>query len=81
MSVQSKISEIIDDALIVVNNQCSTNEDLRYFEGLLSGLILTTTNKKALKNLQEVLRLIDIELGQGGIFYEFTATTESNRGC
>lgn len=81
MSVQSKISEIIDDALIVVNNQCSTNEDLRYFEGLLSGLILTTTNKKALKNLQEVLRLIDIELGQGGIFYEFTATTASNRGC
>ena len=68
MSIQSKISEIIDDALVVVNNQSSTYEDLRYFEGLLSGLILTTKNKQALKNLQEVLRLIDIELGQGGIF-------------
>ena len=68
MSIQSKISEIIDDALVVVNNQSSTYEDLRYFEGLLSGLILTTKNKQALKNLQEVLRLIDTELGQGGIF-------------
>lgn len=68
MSVQSKISEIIDDALVVVNNQFSTNEDLRYFEGLLSGLIITTKNKQVLKNLQEVLHLIDIELGQGGIF-------------
>ena len=68
MGVQSKISEIIDDALVVVNSQFSTDEDLRYFEGLLSGLILTTKNKQALKNLQEVLHLIDIELGQGGIF-------------
>lgn len=68
MSVQRKISEIIDDALVVVNSQFSTDEDLRYFEGLLSGLILTTKNKQALKNLQEVLHLIDIELGQGGIF-------------
>lgn len=68
MSIQDKISGIIDDALIVINNQSSTYEDLRYFEGLLSGLILTTKNKQALKNLQEVLRLIDIELGQGGIF-------------
>ena len=68
MSVQSKISEIIDDALVVVNNQFSTNEDLRYFEGLLSGLIITTKNKQVLKNLQEVLHLIDIDLGQGGIF-------------
>lgn len=68
MSIQDKISGIIDDALIVINNQSSTYEDLRYFEGLLSGLILTTKNKQALKNLQEVLHLIDIELGQGGIF-------------
>lgn len=68
MSVQSKISGIIDDALVVINNQSSTYEDLRYFEGLLSGLILTTKNKQVLKNLQEVLHLIDIELGQGGIF-------------
>ncbi|WP_127147098.1 hypothetical protein [Veillonella sp. VA139] len=68
MSVQSKISEIIDDALVVINNQSSTYEDLRYFEGLLSGLILTTRNKQVLKNLKEVLHLIDIELGQGGIF-------------
>lgn len=68
MSMQSKISEIIDDALVVINNQFSTYEDLRYFEGLLSGLILTTKNKQASKNLQEVLHLIDIELGQGGIF-------------
>lgn len=68
MSMQSKISGIIDDALIVINNQSSTYEDLRYFEGLLSGLILTTKNKQSLKNLQEVLHLIDIELGQGGIF-------------
>lgn len=68
MSMQSKISGIIDDALVVVNNQFSTNEDLRYFEGLLSGLIITTKNKQVLKNLQEVLHLIDIELGQGGIF-------------
>lgn len=68
MGVQSKIASIIDDALVVVNNQFSTYEDLRYFEGLLSGLILTTKNKQALKNLQEVLHLIDIELGQGGIF-------------
>lgn len=68
MSVQSKISEIIDDALIVVNNGCSTYEDLRYFEGLLSGLIITTKNKQALKSLHEALHLIDIELGQGGIF-------------
>ena len=55
MSMQSKISGIIDDALIVINNQSSTYEDLRYFEGLLSGLILTTKNKQSLKNLQEVL--------------------------
>lgn len=68
MSVQSKISEIIDDALVVINDQSSTYEDLRYFEGLLSGLIITTKNKQVLKNLQEVLHLIDIELGQGGIF-------------
>ena len=68
MSVQSKISEIIDDALVVINDQSSTYEDLRYFEGLLSGLIITTKNKQLLKNLQEVLHLIDIELGQGGIF-------------
>lgn len=68
MGVQSKISEIIDDALVVVNNQSSTYEDLRYFEGLLSGLILTTKNKQLVKSLQEVLHLIDIELGQGGIF-------------
>lgn len=68
MSVQNKISEIIDDALVVVNNRFSTCEDLRYFEGLLSGLILTTKNKQVLKNLHEVLHLIDIELGQGGIF-------------
>ena len=68
MSIQDKISGIIDDALVVINNQSSTYEDLRYFEGLLSGLILTTKNKQALKNLQEVLHLIDIELGQGGIF-------------
>lgn len=68
MSVQDKISAVIDDALAVVRNPLSTYEDLRYFEGLLSGLILTTKNKQALKNLQEVLHLIDIELGQGGIF-------------
>ena len=68
MGVQSKIASIIDDALVVVNNQFSTYEDLRYFEGLLSGLILTTRNKQVLKNLKEVLHLIDIELGQGGIF-------------
>ena len=68
MSVQNKISEIIDDALVVVNNQFSTYEDVRYFEGLLSGLILTTRNKQLLKNLKEVLHLIDIELGQGEIF-------------
>ena len=67
-SIQDKISGILDDALVVINNQSSTYEDLRYFEGLLSGLILTTKNKQALKNLQEVLHLIDIELGQGGIF-------------
>ena len=68
MSMQSQISEIIDDALVVINNQFSTYEDLRYFEGLLSGLILTTKNKQLVKSLQEVLHLIDIELGQGGIF-------------
>lgn len=68
MSVQSEILEIIDDALVVVNNQFSTYEDLRYFEGLLSGLIITTKNKQVLKNLHEALHLIDIELGQGGIF-------------
>lgn len=54
--------------MIVVNNGCSTYEDLRYFEGLLSGLIITTKNKQALKSLHEALHLIDIELGQGGIF-------------
>ena len=68
MNMQNKISEIIDDALIVINNQFSTYEDLRYFEGLLSGLILTTRNKQILKNLKEVLHLIDNELGQGEIF-------------
>jgi len=68
MSIQSKIPGIIDDALVVINSQSSTYEDLRYFEGLLSGLVLTTKNRQVLKNLQEVLHLIDIELGQGGIF-------------
>lgn len=80
MSVQDKISAVIDDALVVVNNQFSTYEDLRYFEGLLSGLILTTRNKQVLKKLHEALHLVDIELGQGDIFYEFTTTTTSNRG-
>ena len=42
MSIQSKIPGIIDDALVVINSQSSTYEDLRYFEGLLSGLVLTT---------------------------------------
>ena len=68
MSIQSKIPGIIDDALVVINSQSSTYEDLRYFEGLLSGLVLTTKNRQVLKNLQDVLHLIDIELGQGGIF-------------
>ena len=68
MSVQDRISGIIDDALVVINNQSSSHEDLRYFEGLLSGLILTTKNRQALNNLHEVMHLIDIELGQGGIF-------------
>lgn len=68
MSLQIKISEIIDDALVVVSNPISSYEDLRYFEGLLSGLIITTKNKRVLKNLHEALHLVDIELGQGGIF-------------
>lgn len=68
MSVQSKISEIIEDALVVVNNPLSSYEDLRYFEGFLSGLLLTTKNKQLVKRLHEALHLIDIELGQGEIF-------------
>ena len=68
MSLQSTISEIINEALAAINNPLSSYEDLRYFEGFLSGLILTTKNKQVLKSLHEVLHLIDIELGQGGIF-------------
>lgn len=80
MSVQSKISEIIDDALVVVSNPVSSYEDLRYFEGLLSGLLITTRNKQLVKKLHEALHLVDIELGQGDIFYEFTTTPSSSRG-
>lgn len=68
MNVQYKISEIIDDALVVVNNPLSSCEDLRYFEGFLSGLLLTTKNKQLVKKLHEALHLVDIELGQGEIF-------------
>ena len=78
MSVQSEISEIIDDALVVVSNPVSSCEDLRYFEGLLSGLLITTRNKQLVKKLHEALHLVDIELGQGDIFCEFTTTTASN---
>ena len=68
MSVQSEISEIINDALAVVKNPLSSYEDLRYFEGFLSGLLLTTRDKRLVKKLHEALHLVDIELGQGEIF-------------
>ena len=68
MSIQSKIPGIIDDALVVINSQSSTYEDLRYFEGLLSGLVLTTRNKQVLKKLQEALDLVDTKL-EGDVFW------------
>lgn len=68
MSLQSTISEIINEALAAINNPLSSYEDLRYFEGFLSGLLLTTKNKQLVKKLHEALHLVDIELGQGDIF-------------
>lgn len=53
MSVQDKISAVIDDALAVVRNPLSSYGDLCYYQGFLNGLLLTTRNKQLIKNYKK----------------------------
>lgn len=68
MSIQDKISAVIDDALAVVRNPLSSYGDLCYYQGFLNGLLLTTRNKQLIKKLQEVLDLVDTKL-EGDVFW------------
>lgn len=68
MSVQNKISEIIDDALAVVRNPLSSYGSLCYYQGFLSGLLLTAKNEQLVKKLQEALDLVDTKL-EGDVFW------------
>ena len=65
MSLQSKISESIDDTLAVVRHPLSSYGDLCYYQGFLNGLLLTTRDKQLIKKLQEALDLVDTKLMQG----------------
>ena len=68
MSVQSEISEIIDDALAVVRNPLSSYGSLCYYQGFLTGLLLTEKNEQLVKKLQEALDLVDTKL-EGDVFW------------
>lgn len=68
MSVQSEFSEIINDALAVARSPPSSYGSLCYYQGFLSGLLLTTRDKQLIKKLQEALDLVDTKL-EGDVFW------------
>ena len=68
MSLQSEILEIIDDALAVIRNPLSSYGSLCYYQGFLTGLLLTAKNEQLVKKLQEALDLVDTKL-EGDVFW------------